>query len=131
MKEPQFRVWDKTTKKMFVVFAINFNGAGIKSVRILGKVPNTSSSYSTPNDRLIASRIELMQSTGVKSIDDEKVFDGDILKFPDLENYYVVGWSDEESSFVIRYKEHVYFKMGMCQFMQVAGNIYESEDLVS
>ncbi len=78
----------------------------------------------------------LLQCTGEKSIDDEFVFDGDILQFPgDKDHSYVVRWDDKQDGgwglFLVKGDDPIHvFKSGICSMMAVVGNEHPNPDML-
>lgn len=101
---PKFRAWDKTSKKMLDVEAINFNCGEFESI-----------GYGTTS--LCGSdKVELMQSTGLFDNNGKEIFEGDILKFNDeWSDYCYEGYVDgstEGINYVEIEKETTCFTFG-------------------
>ena len=98
MREIKFRVWDKTSKKMVNINRIDI-GDGSCKPSIFGDV-----FYDYWND------VELMQYTGLKDINGEEIYEGDILMcdFYQCQGIYLVSWDNCE----------------------IIGNIYENPELL-
>ena len=105
MRDIKFRAWDKTTSKMFAV-----------------------SAYSTPNDRLVGHRVELMQSTGLIDMNGVDVYESDILKitnpFTKRSVIKTVWWNGETARFNG-------IPTSLTNVYEVIGNIYQDERLLN
>jgi hypothetical protein len=71
----------------------------------------------------------LLEYTGHRSIDNVKVYDKYLLRFPDRNEIYEVRWDNQEGAWGIFYKDVSCFKIGMTRFMQIAGNSCENPEL--
>lgn len=81
------------------------------------------------------SKFTLLQFTGHTSIDDDEVYEGDILQFPDFDGdqpAYIMKWDHDEGAWSIMLEDKFPIgKAGLAQFMKVVGNIYENPELIS
>jgi hypothetical protein len=78
----------------------------------------------------------IVEFTGHQSIDDVDVHEGDVLKFPGTDDqFYLVKWLEETGQWGIMFGAKVFNlqmgTIGLAQFMQIAGNIYENKELVN
>ena len=145
---PKFRAWDKTTSKLHVVNGIYCDNKKIhyiddNRVRFVGF------------DNVI-----IMQSTGLRDLNDVEIFEGDVLKFNDeWDEYCHEGHVDgsveginyvevvrgeacfefgktkypESSLFILMEDEHLNFKdfIKSEDFeFEIIGNIYENSELL-
>lgn len=145
---PKFRAWDKIDKELYLVDEINFNRGEFESI----------------GDGITflreASKVELMQSTGLKDKNGKEIFEGDILKFNDeWEDYCQEGYVDGSSegiNYVLIGSEMTYFIFEKTKYsdsslfyyvneehltfqevmenneleFEVVGNIYENPDIL-
>lgn len=151
---PKFRAWDKTSKKMRSVEAINFNR---------GKFESIGYDITSLRD---ANEVELMQSTGLKDKNGKEIFEGDIVEFEDevwytdggfyenkdeaydsvqtnnrvviiydgfewdFDNFWK-GTSDCSSAWMSIFEDHMQsFKYFLQNEASVIGNIYENPELL-
>lgn len=116
MKKIQFRAWDKSEEMMCFVSIIDFEH---KEVTLL---------YPTETykeDDKSFDEIELMQYTGLKDKNGKEIYEGDIVRWVDIDGKI--------------YTSKVFFKNGaflpVCNIFrqsidcEIIGNIYEDEDL--
>ena len=101
MERLKLRAWDKKNKVMFDVYQWNRCDDGIDSVtRMIG--------FNKIETLFVGEDIDLVQYTGKKDIDGEKLFEGDIVRNGDYEldahayNYRVevIEYIEEEAMFV-------------------------------
>lgn len=139
---PKFRAYHKKSKKMLNVFAIDFS---YESVEI--EVPNAEEYIPTDMIQLDVaveedlSKVELMQSTGLKDKNGKEIFEGDILDFI-VYNFY--DGSDKRlkgktiykyASFILQTlntkEEYDLFRVLLDdEEVEILGNIYENPDLI-
>lgn len=126
---PKFRAWDKTSKEMYDVEAINFNRGKFESI-----------GYGVTSLRS-ADKVELMQSTGLKDKNGKEVFEGDILKVANNDSswFEVVKYDHEKAMFIskevdLKYEvpeTPLYDLFSPYLFkIEVIGNIWENRDLL-
>ncbi|HEP6116742.1 TPA: hypothetical protein VC544_000667 [Streptococcus pyogenes] len=116
---PKFRVWDKVTRAMAVVEAIDY--VDNKIYTFYRKVVRRY----IPFEEAV-----LMQSTGLKDKNGVEVFDGDIMFYEqDCYQYTLVKYDKDKLAFVLydgcERLYHALWEPG-----EVIGNIYENPDLL-
>jgi uncharacterized phage protein (TIGR01671 family) len=129
VRDIKFRAWDKKTGSMFAVTNVRMNYQGVKEVRIAGKVTTDSTAYSTPNDRLIAGRVELMQSTGLEDKNGKEIYEGDIVSYKvgSVKTGGPVKWSEEGAQWI---KGNNQALSTYQKTTEILGNIYENPGLL-
>ena len=128
-REIRFRAWDKEDGVMFYSRETNF--CSMKSDRpdkVHEVVMEGSLSY-------ISQAYPLMQYTGLKDINGDKIYDGDIVK-DDRGHVYKIFWNDIGSGgwwFLKRSNIHAdSIRTGRKgDALKVIGNIYENPELMS
>lgn len=119
MREIKFRAWCPLTKGMYVVwnlFEHDVNGAFIKKDDVLGEV------------------VEIMQYTGLKTVDGKEIYEGDILQW---EPYSERGGAAKQG--IVQWNERIVgFELSTDNLHCVVdeycpliiGSIYESPELL-
>ena len=88
--------------------------------------------FVVPDDAIFVGALKdpkmgVMQYTCRGDIDGKKVFEGDLLRFPGNDHTYLVKWLNDEGCWGVMYNDSLQMgKVGVCQFMQVVGNVYEN-----
>lgn len=119
MRDIKFRAWDPNDKRivewdeLFDYIATNKGTQGLQGML------NRS-----------------MQFTGHQSIDGVDVYEGDLLNFPGTDDqHYLVKWLEETGQWGIMFGPKVFNMqmgtIGLAQFLQIAGNIYENKELIN
>jgi len=85
------------------------------------------------NNNLRSDDIELMQYTGLKDKNGKEIYEGDIIKFKDLN--YDVCWNEGMAGFRVRSQKGIAYITGdlfkaVDEGCKVIGNIYENPDLL-
>ncbi|WP_449159696.1 YopX family protein [Streptococcus sp.] len=124
---PKFRAWDKTSKKMLDVEAINFNSGKFESI-----------GYDITSLRG-SNEVELMQSTGLEDKNNKEIFEGDIVRMRNprdrrqigmfqvvrVANSPMLGLLDKKlTTEIFNLYEH------MRNYYEIIGNIYENPELL-
>ena len=154
MREILFRVWDKNLKIMANVNTIKFNGDNVYPqvfYRYIdpqtGRAIDESSTFGPPGNG--GNVIKLMQYTGVKDCEGNKIYEGDIIecvdavegeegwyeewreKFPEWVKF-VVKWTSEETDadFGEGYNGLLFPLYSDSMVLKIIGNIYDNPELV-
>lgn len=117
---PKFRAWDKTSKEMYDVEAINFNRGKFESI-----------GYGVTSLRS-ADKVELMQSTGLKDKNGKEIFEGDILGTNDGLLDGVVKYRTDLGMWtndLLRYNNFERL-CSIANSREIIGNIYENPELL-
>nr|DAF06662.1 MAG TPA: YopX protein [Caudoviricetes sp.]DAI31362.1 MAG TPA: YopX protein [Caudoviricetes sp.] len=120
---PKFRAWDKTSKEMYDVEAINFNRGKFESI-----------GYGVTSLRS-ADKVELMQSTGLKDKNGKEIFEKDILDYNGRK--VIVKWHGSYASFIYEFVDELENRVTEWQplylsyyHFEIIGNIYENPELL-
>ena len=124
MREIDFRMWDSTTKKYF---------------HDPGNVFNCLKQQSLSNKKLgflafnhIANGRVFEQYTGLKDRNGKKIFEGDIIKHPDIRRTLVIEWDKGNGTWSIgRWWAFCEFYYGNISDLEIVGNIHENPEMVN
>ena len=140
MMELKFRAWHKPNKIMLDVIAINFSlmqiTADIENRKIYPELDHWWKETDIP-----FSEIVLMQSTGLKDKSGKEIYEGDIVRWKDLESFddfpidevLKVEYSDEFMKWITCNKNDLQddlYDFTDNRDLEVIGNIYENPELV-
>lgn len=122
MKEIKFRAWDIKNKLMFPVWSIDFGTSAFDTKfqpqTVLLKVGH----------ELKRTNFELMQYTGLKDKKGVEIYEGDICKVDNIENFEVI-WRGIGFWFK-RTDEKCFVFTPFDYWIEVIGNIYENPELL-
>ena len=137
---PKFRAWDKLGKEMHKVSAIDFSSKGARIIRLAEVHSNGKGEH-----KRWYSTVELMQSTGLKDITSDEIYEGDIVKVlikdeePKItkDKIYTGIVVYRQGTFDVKVHENTYLGIipqmymsdGDCVF-RILGNIYENPELL-
>lgn len=134
---PKFRAWHKPTQLMDDVVLIDFYNEKIGILYADPFVQGESIQKYNFNE------MELMQSTGLQDKNGKDIFEGDIVRWKDLESFddfpidevFKVEYSDEFMKWIACYKNNLQYKSDLYDFtdnrdLEVVGNIYENPELL-
>ena len=127
-REIKFRAWHKDLKKMFKI----------------GQITLEKGTWNfEPNDRdFIGMSIPyqpsfvLMQYTGLHDKNGKEIYEGDILKFSDVDTA-IVEWNEKYSSFIVKPIQDYYFDSEILGHaieysnVEVIGNVFEKGILLN
>lgn len=130
MREIKFRAWDIIEKKFVDYgFSVDFEDGSIYD-----------DNQVTMND------VELMQYTGLKDKNGKEIYEGDLIKFTEIDedscfgredtNVVEVQWLEDIAQFRAIFKSgrrtelHFVVKLPTVVSCEIIGNIYESEHLI-
>lgn len=128
MRDIKFRAWHKNIKEMFTVGQITLE-KGIWD-------------YQPENRKNIGVCMPyqpsfiLMQYTGLKDKNGKEIYEGDILRFSDVDTA-IVEWNKEYASFIVKPIQDYYFDSEILgnaienNKEEVIGNIYDNPELLN
>ena len=141
---PKFRAWLKEERKMYPVYTINFTPEGeLESVVPINTEEHKTNKHYWPDPEK-PDNIILMQSTGLKDINDKEIYEGDVIKVSnglcdiDEENpFVVVKWDEEAGGYTMKDFTGEFDALNIgwqiadkLVRVEVVGNIYENPELV-
>lgn len=121
-REIKFRVWDKVNKKFL----------SLEDYQDLGaiEVENDGTLTLSPRYRFLTSMMIIpemfipLQYTGLKDKNGKEIYEGDIIS-------YIIGLQDgesiEEDGIVVEFDYELLFQLRCADYIEIIGNIYESE----
>ena len=128
---PRFRAWDKLNNEMYVVEQINLNRGEFESI-----------GYGITFLRG-ADKVELMQSTGIRDMSNQEIFEGDVVKttrfvgradevggFYEYDKEFIGIVKQLEGSWVIDTGSDAVCLWTEIEENEIIGNIYESPELL-
>lgn len=119
---PKFRAWVKDYQVMRSVEFLAFNEKGVAEIF-------TNPEDGEPEDFRHTHSPEqaiLMQSTGLKDINDKEIYEGDVI-IPDGGGASLVHWRD--GAFQVGYYGDIPYVLADYKSLTVIGNIYENPEL--
>jgi uncharacterized phage protein (TIGR01671 family) len=126
MREIKYRMWNKKEKKMYDIGVLDFDD---KKAYMRGYLNYTVSNYMFEN-------IELMQYTGLHDKNGKEIYEGDVLRFSEVDTA-IVKWNEKYSYFMVKPIQDYYFDSDVLghtleynDSVEVIGNIYENPDLL-
>tara|TARA_R110000787_G_scaffold39265_7_gene98625 strand:- start:2058 stop:2426 length:369 start_codon:yes stop_codon:yes gene_type:complete len=121
MKKFRFKVWDKTESKMY--------NWGDQHVYIpISSFGSILISHAGENS-YIRSDYEILQFTGIKDINDQEIYEGDLLKGEVFQNIVEVVWDDLNACWCGRKASSLVPANFFCG-KSVIGNIFETPELL-
>lgn len=122
---PKFRAWDSVKKEMFKdTFAITESGQVVV-------VEQGFVTFSP--DYVFVDHLVVMQFTGLKDMNNQEIFEGDIVRI--FDNLYTVFYDSEEGSYRLNPHDKRWVVDYMSNFsseesLEIIGNIYENKELL-
>ena len=122
MERLELRAWDKKNKVMFDVFQWNRGDEFDSITRMIG--------FNKIETLFVGEDIDLLQYTGLKDKNDEKVYEGDIITFR-----YGQSYIKTEVTSISIYGLHLgtfgfYGQIRQRNTIKIIGNVYESPELL-
>ena len=126
---PKFRAWLKREKKMVSVVGISFYQDSFDVEEIFVYDQENPHKYGDLwEEPFLPYEFVLMQSTGLKDINDKEIYEGDVI-IPDGGGASLVHWRD--GAFQVGYYGDIPYVLADYKSLTVIGNIYENPELVS
>lgn len=143
-REVLFRAYQKNFKRMLPVVGIEFDANGVQVVTVDNRgidgkydVIPYYSRYIDGNEDFPLDTLILMQSTGLRDKNGNRIFEGDICEHIDKDNYprpFAVEWIEDYACFAFvdkgDYSRNYYFQKNHMENIQVVGNIYNNKPLL-
>ena len=127
MRDIKFRIWDTENKEMLKVQELDFEPTFYG-----GRIAIRPDQY---NDYFDTEDMILMQYTGLKDKNGKEIYEGDILRFNEVDTA-IVEWNEKYAYFMVRPIQDYYFDSDVLGHAieynnaEIIGNIYENEDLL-
>ena len=137
MRIPDYRVWVKKEKKMY---GIDGQGGFVDYIRACGEGDAFGTDVQITDDcgdyqSYTFDEVEVMEFTGRKDKDGGKIYEGDILYYKILEQYYLVEWDQHNARFSAIGKPNQFdsnaYRASAFDQMEKIGNLYENPELLS
>jgi len=126
MREIKFRAWLTKEKRMVSVYRLDFTDKSGKPTLIMWYWVQQGTQAG------LSRGFELMQYTGLKDKNNKEIWEGDIVRFKNDDNLYIVKWLDEFAEFMgvdTEYSDLV-VEFVLPDYFEVVGNIYENPELL-
>ena len=124
---PKFRAWDSIKKKFVEHFFITDNG-------LICNMERPTSGYNSPIP-VEKSELILMQSTGLRDINNEEIFEGDILDYNGRK--VIVKWHGSFACFIYEFVDELKSRTAEWQPLylsyykfEIVGNSLENPELL-
>ena len=126
MRDIKFRVWDNENKEMLEVQELDFEPTFYG-----GRIAIRTDQY---NDYFDTEDMILMQYTGLKDKNEKEIYEGDIIKYKDIQKG-VVEYSEQYAQFILKETGSI---ADECEALgefnikvfEVIGNIYDNPELL-
>lgn len=131
----RFRVWNKEEKEMIYNAEFAYDGINYHSENFIER-NNNDLHICCFGEYLEDKNYAIMQSTGLKDKNGKLIFEGDIVKFRNIDNKYYIGtikYTDEDVLFCLSYKNENNrddWDYVSKYRLEVIGNIYENKSLL-
>ncbi len=127
MRDIKFRIWDTENKEMLKVQELDFEPTFYG-----GRIAIRPDQY---NDYFDTEDMILMQYTGLHDKNGKEIYEGDILRFNEVDTA-IVEWNEKYAYFMVRPIQDYYFDSDVLGHAieynnaEIISNIYENEDLL-
>lgn len=127
MRDIKFRIWDTENNEMLKVQELDFEPTFYG-----GRIAIRPDQY---NDYFDTEDMILMQYTGLHDKNGKEIYEGDILRFNEVDTA-IVEWNEKYAYFMVRPIQDYYFDSDVLGHAieynnaEIIGNIYENEDLL-
>lgn len=129
MREYKFRAYDTYTKTMLPIVDI------IKFTKSEDIYITRNGAYGVGINIQYQPSIEIMQYTGLKDKNGKEIYEGDILRFSDVDTA-VVEWNEKYTYFMVKPIQDYYLDSDVLGHaieyskVEMIGNIYENSNLL-